>query len=113
MEHQDWKTYIHYCKLPTKKEPTTRQKVVKKQNNSEYSKIKKMDSMVDEGNLKHTKVSHNLRMEIQKKRSEKNLTQKQVAQILSIPESKIKEIESGKAIKEHQLINKINRFLKS
>ena len=51
-------------------------------------------------------------MKIIQGRNAKNFTQKQLANSINLPLQVVSEIESGKAIYNHQHINKIKRYLK-
>ena len=113
LDHQDWKNIIVRTKynkgLPTDEKKT---KVVKSKG-SEKNKVDiKLEKKVDEGDMKHKIVSLKLRQEIQKRRTSQNLTQKDLATRINLPVTIINEIESGKAIYNHQHMNKIKRFLK-
>lgn len=112
LDHQDWKNIIVRTKhkgLPTDEKKT---KVVKNKS-SEKNKVDiKLEKKVDEGDMKHKIVSLKLRQEIQKRRTSQNLTQKDLATRINLPVTIINEIESGKAIYNHQHMNKIKRFLK-
>ena len=109
LDHQDWKTLIIHKKKD-------------KQNNSNNNNNKNLDpntqklisieKKADNDNLKHDKITKELRIQIQQARSSKGLTQKQLANQINIPLQKISEIETGKAIYNHNDINKIKRFLK-
>jgi len=110
MEHQDWKEYIVHCK-----NPTNVKKDVKSDKKKQYipSKDQKMESKIEKGEkLNHKKIDKELSHKIQKARLSKGLTQKQLANQLSLPDKVINEIETGKAIYNGQQIGKIKRFLK-
>merc|ERR1711920_290288 len=61
--------------------------------------------------LKHATVPKDLKMTIMKGRQAKNLTQKQLAQMLSMPPNVIAEYENGKTIPKNAEIAKIERTL--
>ena len=65
----------------------------------------------DTENLKHAAVSKDLRMAIQQARNAKGLTQKQLAQQLTMQPQIINEYESGKGIPNNQIISKLERAL--
>tara|TARA_B100000780_G_C20923921_1_gene368161 strand:- start:363 stop:701 length:339 start_codon:yes stop_codon:yes gene_type:complete len=111
MEHQDWKVYITHCKTPPNKDKKTT-KVIKQKNRGDVSRFHKIESMEKEDNLKHKKIDPLFKKKVQQKRLEMNLTQKELANRLSIPISKINDIETGKAIYEFKINNKLKRFLK-
>tara|TARA_B100001063_G_C16670526_1_gene506079 strand:- start:10 stop:360 length:351 start_codon:yes stop_codon:yes gene_type:complete len=115
MEHQDWETFIVHCKNPPTKDKTqtkTTKIPSNKKKQTKSSQDKKVEKLEQEGELKHKQIDEDFKRAIQKKRQELNLTQKQLAQKLSLPEAKIKEIESGKAKYDAQMIHKIKRIMK-
>jgi putative transcription factor len=59
----------------------------------------------------HTKVSFSMKMKIQKARMEKKMTQKELAQSIQVKPQVINEYESGKAIPDSGIINKLQRVL--
>ena len=67
----------------------------------------KLDAETDE--LKHATVSKDLRLAIQKGRTAKGLTQKQLATQLNMQPAVINEYESGKAVPNNAVIAKIER----
>ena len=71
-----------------------------------------MDEKIEKGELKHKKIDNELRISIQNARLSMGLTQKQLANKLSIPDKLINEIETGKAKYNGAQISKIKRFLK-
>ena len=73
---------------------------------------KSIEKKADEGNLKHKHITKELRLQIQQARNSKGLTQKQLANNCQLTQQIINDIESGKAIYNHQHINKIKRYLK-
>ena len=107
VSHQDWKPVIVKTKTTLKEDKQSTKKISDSQL-QENKLLKKVDN--DE--LSHTKISPELRKQIQQKRSSLGLTQKQLAQRVNFPVSIINEIETGKAIYNPQQINKIKRFLK-
>tara|TARA_R110002073_G_scaffold238200_1_gene399253 strand:- start:171 stop:551 length:381 start_codon:yes stop_codon:yes gene_type:complete len=108
MDHQDWKTAYVY--LDQKSKETTKEK-----NNQTKgpNKEQKMEEKIENGEKLKVKVTPiEMGREIQKKRTELNLTQKQLAQKVNVLPKVILEIESGKAKHNPQLIVKIKRILK-
>ena len=106
MEHQDWDTiYVRADKVinQSKKEKDSGQKEIK-------ITIKKIEQKIEQGDLKHDKISPNLGKIIQQKRLEKNMTQKDLAQKINQPVKIINEIESGKANKNPQVVSKIKQI---
>lgn len=108
-DHQDWKTIIVKSKLGTNKQPEKKVTVKKKPNNSNIINIEKK---ADNDDLKHKKIPDELRIKIIQARNSKKYTQKQLAIMCNLPLNIINDIESGKAIYNHQHINKIKRTLK-
>ena len=113
LDHQDWKQIIIHTKNKNVNDSNVKKTKVIKNKNGEKNKIdNKLDKKVEEGDMKHKNISLNLRQEIQKRRTSQNLTQKDLATKVNLPTTVINEIESGKAIYNHQHINKIKRYLK-
>ena len=113
LDHQDWKQIIIHSKHKNINDSNSKKTKVVKNKNGEKNKIdNKLDKKVEDGDMKHKIISLKLRQEIQKRRTSQNLTQKDLATRVNLPVIVINEIESGKAIYNHQHINKIKRFLK-
>lgn len=113
LDHQDWKQIIIHTKHKNVNDSNVKKTKVVKNKNGEKNKIdNKLDKKVEDGDMKHKLISLKLRQEIQKRRTSQNLTQKDLATRVNLPVIVINEIESGKAIYNHQHINKIKRFLK-
>jgi len=112
MEHQDWENYIIHCKGGDKtldgkdKIPDD-----KKKNTDVLQKDTKLEKKIEEGNMKHQKIDPELSKKIQQGRLSKGLTQKQLANQLSIPVTEINEIENGRFTYNGQKISKVKRFL--
>lgn len=111
MEHQQWETQFIYLK---DKSHATNLKQENKSTKKKYApnKDNKLNKKIEEGNLKHDKISVELRKTIQSTRCSKNLTQKQLATHCNLPLSVINDIESGRAQYNPSQINKVKRFLK-
>jgi len=107
-DHQDWKTIV------VKKNNTdTKDKPKKKKMDDTTQKLIKVETKADNDILKHDKYTKEFRLAMVKKRtSTLNMTQKQLATRLNMPEKTIKEIESGRAIYNAKDYNKIKRILK-
>lgn len=104
MEHQDWKTiYLKSKNTKTQNTPTSHNKY---NNHNEH----KMEKNITDGNMRIAKVDKNKSMTIQQRRLSQGLTQKDLANKLNIPVKTINDIESGKANKNPQIMNKINQF---
>ena len=104
-DHQDWKDIV------TRKKPVKNASNTKKVDDT-TQKLLSIEKKADNDELKHDKITNELRVKIQQGRSSKGFTQKQFANNLSMSLQKIQEIENGKAIYNAQDINKIKRFLK-
>jgi ribosome-binding protein aMBF1 (putative translation factor) len=103
MEHQDWKpvVFINPSQTTSSKKPQIRSEVLKEI---------KLDQ-ANEPNVvkKYTNIHQtNLR----KLRSEKNLTQKQLAQQLNINLKDIQDIENMTGVYKQNIISKINNRFK-
>ena len=105
LDHQDWKTIT-----VNKNKNKNTESVPKKSSN--LSKEKVLEKKVEEDNLKHKKISPELKQKIIQTRCSSSLTQKQLAQKCNLPLQIINDIETGKAIYNHVHINKIKRILK-
>ena len=107
-DHQDWKTIV------VKKNNTdTKDKPKKKKMDDTTQKLIKVETKADNDILKHDKYTKEFRLAMVKKRtSTLNMTQKQLATRLNMPEKTIKEIESGRAIYNAKDYNRIKRTLK-
>ena len=103
LEHQDWKTVV------VKKKKDEKPKEIKKKQDPN---IKNVEKQVEEDNLKHKKITPELKQQIIQGRCSQKLTQKELAQKCNFPLQIINEIETGKAIYNQQQINKIKRILK-
>ena len=109
LDHQDWKDIIIKPKNTSNTKPTN----VEVNKTQEYNKVKKIEQMADNDNLKHNEYTRPFRIAMVDKRTITfNMTQKQLATRLNLPEKIIKDIEAGKAIYNHQHYNKIKRTLK-
>ena len=107
LDHQDWKPIVIGQKKSKTKSPKTKRK-----KNPENRKLLKLEKKAENDELKHDKITKELRTKIQQGRASKGLTQKQLANNVNLPLQKITEIENGKAIYNHKEINKIKRYLK-
>ena len=108
LDHQDWKQVV----IGQKKSKTKSPKTTKKKKNPENRKLLKIEKKAENDELKHDKITKELRTKIQQGRASKGLTQKQLANNVNLPLQKITEIENGKAIYNHKDINRIKRYLK-
>ena len=110
LDHQDWKDIV--VRKNKKKEPDKIAAGLNRKKNSENHKLLKLEKKADNDELKHDKITKELRIKIQQGRSSKGLTQKQLANNINLPQQKISDIESGRAIYNAKDINKIKRYLR-
>ena len=110
LDHQDWKQVVINPKKNTgaKQNASKSAKVLSQTQQRETSLLKKAEN----DDLKHTKITNELRTKIIQGRASQKWKQKDLAQKCNLPISVINEIESGKAIYNPQHINKIKRILK-
>ena len=110
MEHQDWETHIVHCKMGNATN-------VKKQNNSKkkrhnyYNKEDKLNSQIEDGKLKHKKISNDLKEEFKKWRNSSGFTQKHIANKLAVPVQMINKFENGTMNHDPKLVSKIKRIM--
>ena len=105
--HQDWTPIV----INTKKTMNEGMKASNKLSESQQREHKLL-KQVDDDELTHKKVSPELRKRIQQGRSALKWKQKDLAQKVNLSVSIINDIETGKAIYNHQHMNKIKRALK-
>jgi ribosome-binding protein aMBF1 (putative translation factor) len=101
--HQDWNNVVLH-----KKTDTPLCKPISQEQQRDIKLLKKVEN--DE--LKHDKITIEIRTTIQQYRASQKWTQKDLANRCNLPVTVINEIESGKAIYNAQHINKIKRVLK-
>lgn len=107
-EHQDWKTIV----VQKSNKKNDKVKSSKKLDNT-TQKLMKVERKADNDELKHDVYTKEFRLAMVQKRTKTlNMTQKQLATRLNMPEKTIKDIESGKAIYNAGHYNKIKRVLK-
>ena len=106
LEHQDWNVQYVYLNKQTKQNKENKSKQGPYPN-----KENKMDKQIEEGNMKIKKTAAEVGKEIQKKRNELKLSQKDLASKVNVLPKVIMEIENGKAKHNPQLIVKIKRTL--
>lgn len=103
-DHQDWKQVIIKINKPKNKQTNK---------NQELNKVKKIEKKAETDTLQHNKYTREFRTQmVQKRTSTLNMTQKQLASKLNLPEKVIKDIENGNAIYNPQHYNKLRRILK-
>ena len=118
MSHQDWndvvwrknkssQNTIHNDKDAPK--PITVEKYRHKNNQKNDTNMRKLEE--DNENLAVERVSNDMKVEIQKARTAKKLTQKQLANMINEKPDVIQSYENGKAIPNQQVLNKLRRVL--
>lgn len=100
MEHQDWKTL--YVKKPNKNN--------KNNNSSKKGPSNSLDK-TDIDSFKNKKINSDISKKILQNRNSKNLTQKQLAQLINVKPSVINDYESGKAIPNPSILNKLKKII--
>ena len=88
---------------------TTNKVVSNKTQIDGVSNLKKVEK--EEDTFKHATVSLSMSKRIAQARCEKKMTQKDLANALSLPFKIIQDYEAGKAIPNHIVLNKIEKAL--
>ena len=88
---------------------TTNKVVSNKTQIDGVSNLKKVEK--EEETFKHATVSLSMSKRIAQERCEKKMTQKDLANALSLPFKIIQDYEAGKAIPNHIVLNKIEKAL--
>ncbi len=108
MEHQDWKqVYVlknKHSKNKYSKNNTNDKTTKKKGPSNSFDKV-------DKDEFKIKKVNQTFSNQIKNNRNSKGLTQKELAHKINIKPSVINDYESGKAIPNPAIINKLKRVL--
>ena len=108
LQHQDWKTvYMHLDNKKSKKKGDSSNKNIK----SKKGKSNNLDE-VDRDTFKIKKVNANFSKEMCQRRNALGITQKDLAQKINVRPNIINDYESGKAIPNSAILNKIKRQLK-
>ena len=103
MEHQDT-TPIVWKKGTNNKNNTTDRKIKNSGKN-----MRKLEEENEE--LSHSKISTNIKMEIQKARVGKKMSQKELANKINEKVEVIQSYENGKAIPDNRILQKLRRVL--
>ena len=106
LEHQNWTPQI------VRKKKDNIDGGSKKKISQAQQRDNKLMKKADNDDLKHDKITLELRVKIQQGRASQKWTQKDLANRCNLPVTVINEIESGKAIYNPQQINKIKKILK-
>ena len=107
LDHQDWKT----IQINNKKKHVEEKNEKKKYSDNTLLQ-RSIEKKADNDELKHKKLTLELRNNIIKTRNSLKLTQKELANKTNLSVQIINDIESGKAIYNHQHIQKLKRILK-
>jgi putative transcription factor len=106
--NQDWEQ-VQWTKSTSKKSTVGKNggvKTIRKQQNMDAThKLENSEETV------HKKVSFDMKRKIQQARMEKKMTQKQLALGLQVKTQVVNDYETGKAIPDSNLINKMQRIL--
>lgn len=106
MDHQQWEPIV-IGKPRQKKDDTP-----KWSQDSNAQKNRKVERLADEGGrLQHAEVPHDLKLALQKGRTAKQWTQKDLALTLNLKPAIINDYETGKAVPDNALISRMERAL--
>ena len=113
MEHQNWQytvlTKNSKANSKTLSKNAGQSNVVSvKKSNPEGSKMYKI---LENDTLEVPKLSADFRVAMSQARNAKGLTQKELAQKIAVKETIVKSYESGKAVPENHIIQKIEKAL--
>jgi putative transcription factor len=126
MQHQDWKPVVwtnpsldqnalteskkalHLIKKDGKVEIQTR---IRPADAIQSQRSRKLDNNDSLETYRHQSISHDFKIALQQARVAKKITQQQLAQLIQVSETTIKNYESGKGIPDPKLIDKLNRVL--
>jgi len=111
--HQDLETVVlrkSKKQLDKDKSKSKNTTVSNKQLNSNKLQTKKIDPN-DPDYFPEKKISHELKIQIQQARNKSGLSQKELAHKLGIQPNIVRDYESGKAVPNGQLLNKMSRIL--
>lgn len=126
MEHQDWKDYTwdkrnekpkgvsknSYMNNEMRKGNVIQQLKKGSANQNQLSVVTNTKKIADEEDtFKHKMIGNEMGKRIAQARCEKKVTQKQLANALNLQESIIKDFETGKAIYNAFVLNKIEKYL--
>ncbi len=106
MDQQDWNEVIIRGKR-TKEQAIREGNYVAEKKRPVDRHAQKLEQETE--NFEHQKVSHNLAQAIQQARASKGLTRKELAQHLNVKVGVIADYETGKAIPNNVLLQKLSR----
>ena len=109
MMHQQWDPIV-IGKPPKKNNDYNTQQ--KWSQNTTSQKNRKLERLADEGGrLQHVEIPHNLKLALQKGRTAKQWTQKDLALALNLKPSIINDYETGRTIPDNALISRMEKTL--
>ena len=114
MNHQQWDPIVLTSKNPKKSETRTtvlKSSVIKQSNPVKMEKIYDPNNPDAEPITKPVMIDSEFGKQIVAARCAKKLTQKELANKISIPESIIKDYEKGQGVRNGAYISKIKNFL--
>ena len=101
MQHQNWDNVTW-----TKPKTTINQVNTNRTSNRTFNELNSDDPPV------FKKISHSLRILLQKARTSKKLTKKELALKVNVKENVISDYENGKVIPDRTILNKLSTILK-
>lgn len=104
-DHQDWDNQILNKTKPGK---ASKKKVILCE---KHSHLVKMEQSTGEDGFHHDTVTYSLRMQIQQARNANKMKQKELANAIGVQPNIITDYESGKAIPNPQMLNKLSKTL--
>ena len=105
MEHQDWNTVV--WNKPVKKRETKAERVAREK----PSGTKQFINLDGDNPDAPKKVDYDLRMNIQKARQAKKMTQKELAGKINVQANIVNDYESGKTVPSSAILAKMARVL--
>jgi|UniRef100_A0A6C0BMD6 ribosome-binding protein aMBF1 (putative translation factor) len=116
MEHQDLIPVIFHKRKSTQTQsrPLTHETVVEKKKVYPHTGLipaKLIEQRAEEGQLTLPTVNHQLSLQIQQARQSKKWTQRQLAQKCNLPETIIKDYETGRIIPQTAHLSKMSKML--
>ena len=108
MDHQDWNEVVIRGKR-TREQNLRDGNYIAETKRRVDNHTQKLDQ--ESENFKHQKVSHNLSQAIQQARVNKGWTRKEFAQHLNVTVGVVAEYETGKAIPNNLMLQKMSRVL--
>ena len=109
MSHQDWNPVIFNKPKPIS---NNKQSNINLENSKHRIVVTQRDRNLASTEVEAPpKIDNDLRKAIQQGRQSKNLTQKELAQLVGVQQSEITNYENGKAIPNNQFIAKLEKKL--